>query len=241
MAKIEDLIAEKEFKNEIYEKKKLTYGNKAKTSASGRRASFRGVRTEYDFLSREEKKKLNSDVIVSNLNDIVIKKEQFDLCTLEKQKELLTHWRELYENKYIMEQMGIRGTNTFHQYIKKLDIPKKPRGGSRGNNGGRPKKAPIDVKQANATAKQAAAMMKQEKAPQITLELEEPVIQEQVIEKPIQQPINSILQTVEGLHLNYNGIYDAEQLSKIFTKLQLITEGEQCKYQLNISLSEKPQ
>ena len=232
MAKIEDLIAEKEFKNEIYEKKKLTYGNRAKTSAGGRRASFRGVKTEYDFLTREERKKLNSDVVVSNLNDIVIKKEQFDLCSQEKQRELLTHWRELYENKYIMDQMGVKGSNTFHKYIKNLDIPKKPRGGSRGNTGGgRPRKA----------AAITNMPVKQEKAPQISMKFEEPTIQDHMIEtETIQQPIKSILQTVEGLHLEYNGIYDAEQLSKIFTKLQLITDGEECKYKLNISLSEKP-
>jgi hypothetical protein len=54
-----------------------------------------------------------------------------------------------------------------------------------------------------------------------------------------QQPKN--LQPVEGLHLNYNGIYDAEQLSKIFTKLQLLTDEENCKFKLHISLTEEPQ
>lgn len=229
MAKIEDLI-DKEFKNEIYEKKKLTYGNRAKTSAGGRRASFRGVKTEYDFMNREERKQLNGDVITTNLNDIVIKKEQFDLCSKEKQKMLLTHWRELYENTYIMEQMGIRGSNTFHKYIKGLDIPKKPRGGSRGNNGGRPKKAAAAI---------THTPVKKEKAPQITLQIEEPTIQEPVIENSIQQPI-SLVQAIEGLQLEYNGIYDAEQLSKIFTKLQLMTDGEECKFKLHIKLSEKP-
>ena len=226
MAKIEDLIAEKEFKNEIYEKKKLTYGNRAKTSAGGRRASFRGVKTEYDFMNREERKQLNGDVITTNLNDIVIKKEQFDMCSKEKQKTLLTHWRDLYDNKYIMDQMGVRGSNTFHKYIKELEIPKKKRmNRSTTTPTPRPKK-------------QVAAIT-QEKAPQITLEFEEPTIQDQVIET-IQQPINSILQTIEGLQLEYNGIYDAEQLSKIFTKLQLLTDGEECKYHMNIKLTEKP-
>ena len=225
MAKIEDLIAEKEFKNEIYEKKKLTYGNRAKTSASGRRSSFRGVKTQYDFMDKKEREQLNGEVITTNLNDIIIKKEQFDLCSREKQKNLLTHWRELYENKYIMEQMGVRGSNTFNKLIQELEIPKKKRGGSRTHR---------------STIRKAVTTIKQEKAPQISLQFEEPTIQDQVIENSIQQPIKSILQTVEGLHLEYNGIYDAEQLSKIFTKLQLITDGEQCKYQLNISLSEKP-
>lgn len=229
MAKIEDLIAEKEFKNEIYEKKKLTYGNRAKTSAGGRRASFRGVKTQYDFMDKREREQLNGDVVVSNLNDIVIKKDQFDLCSREKQRDLLIHWRNLYENKYIMEHMGIRGSNTFNKLVQELNIPKKPRGGN--NRGPQKRKAAAAITQ---------MPVKQEKAPQIALQFEEPTIQDQVIENSIQQPINSILQTVEGLHLEYNGIYDAEQLSKIFTKLQLITDGEQCKYQLNISLSEKP-
>jgi hypothetical protein len=222
---------EKEFKNEIYEKKQLAYGNRAKTG-SGRRTSYRGVKTEYDFLTREERKKLNSDVIVSNLNDIVLLKEEFDSLEMHKQKELLTHWRELYENKYIMDQMGVKGSNTYHKYIKELEIPKKARGGAKNFKGRR----------------RGAATVKQETAPQISLQFEEPqkhsiqdTIQTALTKMDnVQQPTNSILQTVEGLHLEYNGIYDAEQLSKIFTKLQLITEGEQCKFQLNITLSEKP-
>lgn len=221
---------EKEFKSEVYEKKQLTYGHRAKTGG-GRRAGYRGVKTEYDFLSRKERKKLNGEVVVSNLNDIVIVKEEFDTLAEERQKELLIHWRELYDNKTIMDHMGIKGSNTFHRYVKELDLPKKARGG---NN--------------NKFGRKGAATVKREKAPQISLQFEEPqqhsikdTIQTALTKMDdVQQPTKSILQTVEGLHLEYNGIYDAEQLSKIFTKLQLITDGEQCKFKLNISLSEKP-
>jgi hypothetical protein len=221
---------EKEFKSEVYEKKQLTYGNRAKTG-TGRRASYRGVKTQYDFMSKEERKKLNSDVIISNLNDIVIVKEQFDTLDKERQKELLIHWRELYDNKTIMEQMNIKGSNTFHRYVKELDLPKKARGGTKNFKGRR---------------RGGAATVKQEKTPQISLQFEEPHSISDTIQTAltkmdsVQQPTNNILQTVEGLHLEYNGIYDADQLSKIFTKLQLITDGEECKFQLNISLSEKP-
>jgi hypothetical protein len=45
----------------------------------------------------------------------------------------------------------------------------------------------------------------------------------------------------QGLHLEYNGEFDAEQLSKIFTKLQLVTDGEENKFYLSISLTEKTQ
>jgi hypothetical protein len=128
--------------------------------------------------------------------------------------------------------MNIKGSNTFHRYVKQLELPKKARGGAKNFHGRR----------------RGAATVKQETTPQISLQFEEP--QKHSIQDTIQtalsnmdsvqQPTNSILQTVEGLHLEYNGIYDAEQLSKIFTKLQLITDGEECKFQLNITLSEKP-
>lgn len=43
---------------------------------------------------------------------------------------------------------------------------------------------------------------------------------------------------INGLHLEYNGKYDAEQLEKIFTKLQLIVGGDDNKYRLSLSLTE---
>jgi hypothetical protein len=42
-----------------------------------------------------------------------------------------------------------------------------------------------------------------------------------------------------GLHLEYNGEYTADQLNKIFMKLQLLTEAEENKFTLSISLTER--
>lgn len=42
-----------------------------------------------------------------------------------------------------------------------------------------------------------------------------------------------------GLHLQYNGTYNAEELNKIFTKLQLITDGEEKDFNLAIAISER--
>jgi hypothetical protein len=42
-----------------------------------------------------------------------------------------------------------------------------------------------------------------------------------------------------GLHLEYRGEYTSEQLNKIFTKLQLITDGEPNKYAFHVSLTER--
>ena len=219
---------EKEFKSEIYEKKKLSYGNRNKTTATGKSGSRRGMRTPYDYMDREEKEKLNSEVVISNLDDIIIKKSQFDIISKERQKELLTHWRDLYDNKTIMKEMGINSTNVLSRYIHELDIPKKRR-----------------ITKDSSTKKRkatTAAKIQTKKTPQISLQFEESTIQSPVIENMLQQPQQpKNLQPVEGLHLNYNGIYDAEQLSKIFTKLQLLTDEENCKFKLHISLTEEPQ
>jgi len=45
--------------------------------------------------------------------------------------------------------------------------------------------------------------------------------------------------SIDGLQLNYHGTYTAEQLSKIWTKLQLITEGEENSYSVSITVQEK--
>jgi hypothetical protein len=42
-----------------------------------------------------------------------------------------------------------------------------------------------------------------------------------------------------GLHLEYNGEYSPDQLQKIFTKLSLLTEGEENHFTVSISLTER--
>lgn len=42
-----------------------------------------------------------------------------------------------------------------------------------------------------------------------------------------------------GLNLEYRGEYSAEELAKIFTKLQLLIDGEENKFVLNVSLMER--
>jgi hypothetical protein len=55
-------------------------------------------------------------------------------------------------------------------------------------------------------------------------------------ETPKMDPIKIIS---SGLHLEYNGSYDSDQLNKIFTKLQLLTDGEESKFVLSLSISER--
>ena len=55
---------------------------------------------------------------------------------------------------------------------------------------------------------------------------------------PVQQ--NPIKIIINGLHLEYNGIFDPDQLAKIFTKLQLLVDGEDSDYYLTLTLTEEP-
>ena len=60
------------------------------------------------------------------------------------------------------------------------------------------------------------------------------------IELSIDNPIPSSPQEYTiGLQLHYNGTFSADQVSKMFEKLNLIIDGEQTQYEVNISIKEK--
>ena len=50
-----------------------------------------------------------------------------------------------------------------------------------------------------------------------------------------QQPVRLI---TKGMNLEYNGKYTAEDLNKIFTKLQLLVDGEENEFHVSINVSE---
>lgn len=155
----------------------------------------------------------------------ILHKAEFDRADQETQKMLLTHWRSEYQNKEILKEMGI-SSNTLAKLIKELDIPGKPRGGARGARRG---KAAVKTKEAAQALEQPQTEKKQQETehhPSITKD--EPVIQ--------QAPVKLI--TI-GSHLEYNGIYTADQLERIFTKAQLHIDGEPGEYYLTLAITEK--
>jgi hypothetical protein len=97
----------------------------------------------------------------------------------------------------------------YYDLIEALNLPKKARGGS------------VRRKSKDKTL----AIIETETKPQ------EPIVE---ATEPIQQKL-----ITNGLHLEYNGDYSADQLNKIFLKLQLLTEGEESKFSLSISLTER--
>ena len=111
-----------------------------------------------------------------------------------------------------MESLEIKSPGVFNGLLEKLEVPKKKTWKRQGTT----KQQPEKNKEVKEKIPAAAAVLPIEK-----------------IEKM------DSLTILDGLDLKYNGVYGSEELSKILTKLQLITEGEKNKFIVSISLQEK--
>jgi hypothetical protein len=202
------------FYDDIREKKVTGRGAFSKRG-KGVKHTIRGIKTAYDFMTTKEKKKLNSEVRSFNMYEQIISKEEFFELDRDTQRNMLIKWRDLYQNVEIMKVMGIKGSNTFSNLLKELDIPPKRR-----------------VRKSNNST--------QRKKAKTTVSITERSPVEEIHDNgiiPVQQ--NPIKIIINGLHLEYNGIFDAEQLARIFTKLQLVTDGENSDYYLSLTLTEE--
>ena len=205
---------ERMFQEEIREKKKIGRGVFSRRG-KGVKHTIRGIKTPYDFLTTKEKNKLNSEVRKSNMYEEIIKLEDFVKYDERIQRNMFIKWRELYSNQEIMTQMEVRGNNAFQKIIKQLDIPLKQTR--------IPKQAKTTVKKNQQSSKGETSIKEVTQQPQ-----------------PVQQVQQLVKIIINGLHLEYNGIFDPNQLSKIFTKLQLLTDGEESDYYLTLTLTEEP-
>jgi hypothetical protein len=207
---------ERLFNDDVRDKRKTGSGVFHRRGKGVKHGISGALRTPSYYMSTKEKKKLNGEVKVWQMYDTIISLDEFRAKDIETQKNIMTRWRELYTNEDIKKTMGI-GNNTLYDIIGELKLPRKSRGG-------------------NNTSKNRAAKTKrlvQETLGEKTL-LDFEVSQK--LEKPT-QVIKPILIT-EGLHLEYNGKYDVDTLNKLFTKLQLLVDGETCKYNIALTLTE---
>jgi hypothetical protein len=208
------------FDLEVKEKKNQAYLNRARTGSKGGSKSRKGMNTPYDFMDKRERKKLNSEVRTSNMYETVLTKDEFFLKDVDTQKLMLTRWRELYPNDKIKKDMGLHNAG-FYNLVEELDLPKKIRGGANNtaeNKEKKTRKAKVTPVSPKPTLLDFAV------EPEVKKEIEKEVVKTMLISK--------------GLHLEYNGNYDVEALSKIFTKLQLIIDGDSNKYNISLSLTE---
>jgi hypothetical protein len=216
---------EKIFKEDIRDKKKAGNGVFSRRGHGVKHGISGALRTSSYYMTNKEKKKLSGEVTVSNMYETILTRTEFELKDRDTQKAMLTRWRELFPNQKIMDEMakdGSRSFNTqsFADLVNGLGCPPKIRGGSQ----------PRKERQAKVKAKsKAVAIQPSWNGTQTNmLEFVEPEVK---FVQAIPEPTN-------GLNLTYNGEYTAEQLVKLFTKLQLITEGEENKFKLAINLIE---
>lgn len=110
---------EKAFMEEIREKKRIgvnIFSRVATRKGGGNQA----LKTPYYFMSRKERKELNGEVIVYNMNNILPYNE-FKQKSPKEQKELMEYWRKTYKTKDIMNEMGI-SRNSFYKILNELGI-----------------------------------------------------------------------------------------------------------------------
>ena len=210
---------ERLFNEDIREKRKAGSGSYHRKGHGVKHGMSGALKTPFFYMKTKERNKLNGEVEVSNMYSTILNWNEWNLKDKETQKTLMTKWREVYSNSQIMEQLQIGrakhfNAQSFADIVNDLGCPAKIRGGSKPKTERKTKAATASI------------------TPQLEmLEFETP-------EKEIKtETVKQILIT-NGLHLEYNGEYDQEQLSKIFTKLQLLIEGEPNKFKISLSLSE---
>jgi hypothetical protein len=200
---------------EVREKKKIGTGS-FHMRGKGVKHGFNGaLRTPYHFMKTKERNKLNGEVEVYNMFTTIIPYKEFELKDVETQKELLVKWREVFDNDKIMKEMHITNKRYF-DLVNDFQLPKKRRGGAVNVQKGKMKKATKEK-------------------PLISNSL-----QFELSESPEITPESQVQKIItKGLYLEYNGEYDAEALNRLFTKLQLVIDGELNKFNISLCLTEK--
>lgn len=220
---------EKLFLEDVREKKKAGRGAFSMRGKGVKHGISGALRTPFHFMKNKEKKKLDGEVVSYNMNSLMTFHD-FDQKDFETKKMLMTQWRTMYQNNEIMDAFFDEGNGkrfnaqSFANLVNELGCPPKQKGGSKPR---KPRAAKVKVEE--KSEKQEAVEIESK---QLLAEFKE------FSNEQLPQEVKPMLIT-NGLHLEYNGDYDAESISKIFTKLQLLVEGEENKFKVSISLSER--
>lgn len=205
--------AQKIFEDEIRAKKKETASIKLATKH--KRLGKNKVLFATDLMSRKEKLKHTKagKIVTTNLYEDILPIEEFEKLETYEKRNRLQYLRSVKSNKEILQGMGI-SNKRYYDIVKELELPTAPRIKS---GDSKPRKAA--VKRATAPA-----------AIQSNLELE-PEPQQQP------QPVQKII--VNGLNLEFNGTFSAEQIIKQFLKFGALLEDEDDKYYIELRIQQK--
>lgn len=192
-----------------------------------RAAGKRGGRVKFptDLMSRKDKLKHTKagKVTVTNIFDEILKRAEFDELEEHEQKSRLQYWRSKYSVKEIQKGMNIAAA-TYYNYIDSLDLPKqkKPRAAIATT----PAKTKAIGKITDyIAAEQQPSLLEFEAEPQ-----EPPAVKVETAPAFLE---------LSGLNIAYNGSYSAEDIQKLFSKLDIILEGETSKFKIELKIMQE--
>jgi hypothetical protein len=238
--------AEEILKEEIQEKKQI--GNITQTR-KGKRGYGR-MKTTLDFLSGKEKRAYTKagKVQVSNLYEKLLTKAEFEELSPEDQKRRILHWRTKHKVKDIQRALGVSNL-TYYKYLENLGIPKE-----RGRKGKaqtiaaapQPEARPAirsNLEFAEELQPRAKTYMELLEYPDIETdfpELAKVIAAEKAAEKaePAPEPAPAIL-LLDGLNVAYNGRYGADEIRRMLTKIDVILDGEENEFDIELRISER--
>jgi hypothetical protein len=176
-----------------------------------KRLGKKNVRFASDLMSRGEKIKHRraGKILTTNLYDNILTLDEFTKLETHEKRNMLAYWRNKYDNKTIMKEMGI-GNAAYYRIVADLGLPKAAR----------------TNKSEKKPRKVAAIKVMQEQTEQLTM----PEVQ-------VQQPVQEII--VNGMHLVFNGTYQPEMIIKQLLKFGALLEGETDDFYVELKLVQK--
>jgi hypothetical protein len=223
---------EKMLIEDMREKRKIGSGSFHKRGKGVKHGMSGALRTPSYYMSNKEKKKLNGEVKVTNMYETLIPFKEFKLKDVETQKVLLTKWREIHDNLTIRKGLGI-SNKSFYDLVAELGIPRKTRVDSEGSKR-KPKQAKVSITPKKSLMETVEFLGVEREVLEVKKEVAKEIAKE--VEK-VEKENTPVLVTT-GMQLTYNKIYDEQELNNIFTKCQIMVEGENKKFHLTLSLTE---
>ena len=209
------------WEQEVREKKRIGSNIYSRTGTRGYTGT---IRSAHDLLKGKAKKQYegNSKVVTTNIYDKILPKAEFYALETHIKKNMFSYWYLTHGIKAIQEGMGV-GCQTVYNILDELGIERK-------GKQGRPTRTGVNRAEILAKARES----KKQKA----VERNSVV---QVSEEPKVDAPTVAIQTLEidGMHLKFKGLYNAKQIEKILSKLEVLVSEEENEFYLNIELVEK--
>jgi hypothetical protein len=217
--------------DDIRDKRKAGSGSFHKRGKGVKHGMSGALKTPSYYMSNKEKKKLNGEVEITNMYETLIPFKEFNLKDVETQKVLLTKWREIHDNLTIRKGLGI-SNKAFYDLVAELGIPRKNRVDSEGSKR-KPKQAKVSIMPKKSLMETVEFLGVEREVLEVKKEVAKEIEKAEKSEKE-----NTPVLVTTGMQLTYNKIYGEQELNNIFTKCQIMVEGENKKFHLTLSLTE---